>query len=59
MSIEDPFAARSSLGPGLPEFYRLAALESLGDGLATPLERAPMTLKILLENVLRQAGRES
>jgi aconitate hydratase len=57
VSIEDPFAARSSLGPGLPDFYQLAALEALGDGLATPLERAPMTLKILLENVLRQAGR--
>ncbi len=64
MPIHDPFAARTSLGPGLPDYYRLAALEGLerpsgstAVGLATPLERAPMTLKILLENVLRHAGR--
>ncbi len=57
MPIPDPFSARASLGPGLPDYYRLAALEQLGAGLATSLARAPMTLKILLENVLRQAGR--
>jgi aconitate hydratase len=59
--IRDPFAARTSLGPGLPDYYRLASLEALGDGpgggLGTSLDRAPMTLKILLENVLRHAGR--
>ncbi len=57
MSIQDPFAARASLGPGLPDYYRLTALEALGAGLATNLGQAPMTLKILLENVLRHAGR--
>ena len=38
-------------GPGLPDLYRLAAL---GDRI--DLDRAPVTLKILLENVLRHAG---
>ena len=57
MPIPDPFNARTSLGPGLPDYYRLSALEALGDGLGTSLVSAPMTLKILLENVLRNAGR--
>ncbi len=57
MSIPDPFSARASLGPGLPDYYRLASLETLGRGLGTSLDKAPMTLKILLENVLRHAGR--
>jgi aconitate hydratase len=57
LSIPDPFSARASLGPGLPDYYRLASLEALGSGLGTSLDRAPMTLKILLENVLRHAGR--
>ncbi len=48
----DPFGARAPLGRGLPDHYRLAALE--GRGL--DLGRAPITLKILLENVLRHAG---
>jgi aconitate hydratase len=47
----DPFGARGSLGPGLPDIYRLAAIADRID-----LERAPVTLKILLENVLRHAG---
>jgi aconitate hydratase len=47
----DPFGARASLGAGLPDLYRLSALADLID-----LERAPITLKILLENVLRHAG---
>jgi aconitate hydratase len=47
----DPFAARAPLGPGLPDIYRLAVL---GDRL--DLGRAPVTVKILLENVLRHAG---
>ncbi len=51
MPIRDPFRARSPLGPGLPDVYRLAVLGHLVD-----LERAPITLKILLENVLRHAG---
>ena len=51
MASSDPFGARGSLGPGLPDAYRLAAL---GDRI--DLDRAPVTLKILLENVLRHAG---
>jgi aconitate hydratase A / 2-methylisocitrate dehydratase len=50
--LPDPFGARTSLGPGLPDYYRLAVL---GDRI--DLARAPITLKILLENVLRNAGR--
>ncbi|MFZ5854258.1 MAG: aconitate hydratase AcnA [Chloroflexota bacterium] len=48
----DPFGARASLGRGLPDYYRLATLAERG----LDLERAPMTVKILLENVLRHAG---
>ncbi len=51
MPIRDPFGARKSLGPGLPDVYRLDVLASRID-----LDRAPVTLKILLENVLRHAG---
>jgi len=47
----DPFGSRASLGPGLPDAYRLAAIDDKID-----LARAPVTLKILLENVLRHAG---
>ncbi|HEY2916525.1 MAG TPA: aconitate hydratase [Candidatus Limnocylindrales bacterium] len=47
----DPFGARASLGAGLPDLYRLAALRDSID-----LDRSPVTLKILLENVLRHAG---
>jgi aconitate hydratase len=50
--VSDPFGARASLGPGLPDYYRLAALADKGLDLAT----APFTLKVLLENVLRHAG---
>src|ERR1035437_10264153 len=45
----DPFGARATLGPGLPDFYRLSALGGA-------LDRTPATVKILLENVLRHAG---
>jgi aconitate hydratase len=45
----DPFGARAALGAGLPDIYRL----DRAPGLA---EAAPVTLKILLENVLRHAG---
>ncbi len=48
----DPFAARAPLGPGLPDHYRLDALAPLG----YRAERTPVTVKILLENVLRHAG---
>jgi aconitate hydratase len=47
----DPFGARASLGAGLPDYWRL---EALGDRI--DLARAPITLKILLENTLRHAG---
>jgi aconitate hydratase len=47
----DPFGARASLGVGLPDYWRLAAL-----GDRVDLARAPITLKILLENTLRHAG---
>jgi aconitate hydratase len=47
----DPFGARASLGAGLPDYWRLAAV---GDRI--DLDRAPITLKILLENTLRHAG---
>jgi aconitate hydratase len=48
----DLFGARASLGAGLPDCYRLAALDGGPD-----LGRTPVTVKILLENVLRHAGR--
>jgi aconitate hydratase len=47
----DPFNARRPLGPGQPDIYRLDALGDLID-----LDLAPVTVKILLENVLRNAG---
>jgi aconitate hydratase len=52
MSDLDPFGARTSLGTGFPDYYRLAVLEQLLD-----LDHTPVTLRILLENVLRHAGR--
>ncbi|HEX5824969.1 MAG TPA: aconitate hydratase [Candidatus Limnocylindrales bacterium] len=51
MANPDPFRARASLGSGLPDHYRLAAIADRID-----LDRAPVTLKILLENVIRHAG---
>jgi aconitate hydratase len=47
----DPFGARASLGSGFPDFYRLAAVAGGPD-----LGRTPITVKILLENVIRHAG---
>jgi aconitate hydratase len=47
----DPFGARASLGPGLPDIYRLDALGGATSGTALPI-----TVRILLENVLRHAG---
>ncbi len=52
MPTRDPFGARGSLGPGLPDLYRLAALDGGPD-----LARTPVTVKILLENLLRHVGR--
>ena len=51
MSRIDPFGARTSLGPGLPDVYRLDALSG-----ATASTTLPVTVRILLENVLRHAG---
>ena len=56
MPVPNAFGARASLGPGLPDLYRLAALASSGLALGVDLGRAPVTLKILLENALRHAG---
>ena len=51
MPSPDPFDARASLGSGLPDYFRLDVLADRID-----LRAAPVTLKILLENVLRHAG---
>jgi aconitate hydratase len=56
MPVHNAFGARASLGPGLPDLYRLDALAQSGLPLGVELGRAPMTLKILLENALRHAG---
>ena len=47
----DPFGARASLGSGLRDIYRLDAVAA-GSTSAAP----PVTVKILLENLLRHAG---
>jgi aconitate hydratase len=54
VSASDPFGARVPLGPDLPAFYSLSALARSG-ALAMDLDRLPLTVKILLENVLRHA----
>ena len=51
MSANDPFGARTPLGPGLPDHYRLAVLADRMD-----LASTPVTIRILLENLLRHAG---
>ena len=56
MPVPNAFGARAPLGPGLPDHYRLSALASSGLTLGVDLGRAPVTLKILLENALRHAG---
>ena len=48
----DPFGARTSLDTGLPDIYRIDVLADRLD-----IDRAPVTLRVLLENVLRHAGR--
>ncbi|MEI2619028.1 MAG: aconitate hydratase [Thermomicrobiales bacterium] len=52
----DPFGARATLeySGGSIQYYRLAALSKFGD-----IDRLPLTVKILLENVLRNCGTES
>ena len=56
MSVPNAFGARASLGPGLPDLYRLSALAGSGLAIGVDPGRAPVTLKILLENALRHAG---
>jgi aconitate hydratase len=56
LAASDPFGARRSLGTGLPDHYALAALTDRGVAPGLDLGRVPVTLKILLENVLRHAG---
>ena len=54
----DPFGARSSLTTSSGTtftFYRLAAV---ADQVRIGLDRLPFTVKVLLENVLRNAGKE-
>ncbi len=50
------FGARAPLGAGLPDLYRLSTLATAGIPLGVDLGRAPVTLRILLENALRHAG---
>jgi aconitate hydratase A / 2-methylisocitrate dehydratase len=52
----DPFGARATidLNEGPTSYYRLGKLEE--DGIAS-LDRLPFSIRILLENVLRNAGR--
>jgi aconitate hydratase len=54
-SPADPFGARRPLGGALPDLYRLDALAQAVP-LGADLGRSPVTIKILLENVLRHAG---
>jgi aconitate hydratase len=56
MTTPNAFGSRASLGAALPDLYRLDALARAGLPLGVSLDRAPMTLKILLENALRHAG---
>ena len=55
MAASDPFGARGPLGPGLPDYYSLSALTGAAQP-ALDLACLPVTVKILLENVLRHAG---
>jgi aconitate hydratase len=48
----DPLGARAPRGARVPDYYALSILSRLGANL----DRMPVTVKILLENVLRHAG---
>ena len=52
----DPFGARTSLGPHGPDIFALDALARAGPEPGVDPGRMPVTLRILLENVLRHAG---
>ena len=56
-SGSDPFGARTSLetSTGKLDYFRLNALE---DASEAKLEMIPVTVKILLENLLRTSGTE-
>jgi len=56
VTVTNAFGARASLGPGLPDLYRLSAISTAGIAMGIDPGRAPVTLKILLENALRHAG---
>ena len=49
--MNDPFGARAPLAPGLPDIYRLSAIRDM-----TADSGLPVTVRILLENLLRHAG---
>ena len=55
-SLTDPFGALAAieLAEGRASFYRLARLEE--SGVVPSLDRLPFSIRILLENVLRNAG---
>jgi aconitate hydratase len=55
VAASDPFGIRAPLGPGLPDFYSLQTLYGVAPG-GLPLDRVPVTVKILLENLVRHAG---
>ncbi len=48
----DPFGSRAPLGDGLPDYFRLDALAPYGYDAGA----MPVVVKILLENLLRNAG---
>jgi aconitate hydratase len=52
-AVTDPLGVRQQLGPGGPSYFSLNRLRD--QGLADP-ERLPMTVKVWLEMLLRQAG---
>ena len=52
-SASDPLGVRRTLGPGGPVYYSLARLKE--QGLAEP-DRLPVTVRLWLEMLLRQAG---
>ena len=51
LSAIDPFGARAPLAPGLPDVYRLSAVSTRAAS-----STLPVTIRILLENLLRHAG---
>ena len=56
MPTGDPLGVRASLGRGLPAFYSLSVLAANRVVSGLDLDGLPVTIKILLENVLRHAG---